>query len=138
MVGSLPAKDWKYTVPDDGVLVTSLKPQTRRILRPDLDRCCMTRSTSLSLVKKLIQYEFVPAKYPVSPSMTNWVPLVLGYDTFVDVLAELLATAEDKVVVELVLALSTAVLDATLVCRVTSVELVSWRLEIWVSLLMTG
>jgi hypothetical protein len=62
IVASPLAKDWKYTVPSVGIVVTSLNPQTRRILRPELARCCMTRSMSELLVKNPIQYEFVPAK----------------------------------------------------------------------------
>ena len=37
----------------------------------------MARSTSALLVRKLIQYELVPATYLVSPSMENLVPLVV-------------------------------------------------------------
>lgn len=43
-------------------------------------RCVMTRSTSALLVRNPIQYEFVPAKYPVVPSMLNFKPDTEGID----------------------------------------------------------
>jgi hypothetical protein len=56
------ASFWNQTVPDPGVAVTSLKPQTRRILRPELVRASSAVSTSALFVRNPIQYEFVPAK----------------------------------------------------------------------------
>lgn len=40
----------------------------------------MTRSTSALLVRNPIQYEFVPAKYPVEPSILNFRPDIDGIE----------------------------------------------------------
>lgn len=55
IVAEDPEKDWKYTVPDPGTDLTSLKPQIRRILRLEVWRCDIMVSTSLLLVRKGIQ-----------------------------------------------------------------------------------
>jgi hypothetical protein len=64
---------WNHTVPDPGVDVTSLKPQTRRIFKPALCTSLSALSTSALFVRNPIQYEFVPAKYPVLPSILNYI-----------------------------------------------------------------
>lgn len=40
----------------------------------------MTKSTSALFVRNPIQYEFVPAKYPVEPSMLNFKPVADGIE----------------------------------------------------------
>jgi len=80
IVGVEPLRLWYQTVPVPGMLFTSLNPQTRRILRPLVCKCDITKSTSALFGRKPIQYEFVPAKYPVLPSILNNVPKVFAKD----------------------------------------------------------